>query len=252
MSPKIFKTKIKQSTTKGFTLIELLVVVAIIGILSSVVLASLNSAREKSKIALIKSTLKQLYSQAELTYNDTGSYVSLYNTSTFDCIGSLSKMAESLTNQGVTVKCYSVNIPANNDIYLRFGVTAIIYSSTELKAWSIDQNGIVKWDTQGVDISGNFIPSDSYLTWGEANTACVSSKGRLPSVEQLKTLYNAFYSASGSMSIPYTPLTFINNHSYRTSSLNPKDNSLKYYVWMDDGSVGTSGGVGGGYFRCVR
>jgi len=44
----------------GFTLIELLVVISIISLLSSVVLASLNSARNKSKIAATKQQMTQI------------------------------------------------------------------------------------------------------------------------------------------------------------------------------------------------
>lgn len=40
-----------RATNRGFTLIELLVVIAIIGIMSSVVLASISSSREKARIA---------------------------------------------------------------------------------------------------------------------------------------------------------------------------------------------------------
>lgn len=58
-----------MKTNKGFTLIELLVVIAIIGILSSVVLASLNTARDKGTDAAIKANLANARAQAELYYD---------------------------------------------------------------------------------------------------------------------------------------------------------------------------------------
>jgi len=56
----------------GFTLIELLVVIAIIGILSSVVLVSLNTARTKGADAAVKSNLTNIRAQAEIIYDDNG------------------------------------------------------------------------------------------------------------------------------------------------------------------------------------
>jgi prepilin-type N-terminal cleavage/methylation domain-containing protein len=57
---------------RGFTLIELLVVIAIIGMLSSVVLASLQSARGKARDARRKEDLNQIYTALALYYDDKG------------------------------------------------------------------------------------------------------------------------------------------------------------------------------------
>ena len=63
-----------RNSTSGFTLIELLVVIAIIGILSSIVLASLNSARNKAKVVRAVSDLKQLVLVLNLYLDTNGVY----------------------------------------------------------------------------------------------------------------------------------------------------------------------------------
>jgi prepilin-type N-terminal cleavage/methylation domain-containing protein len=64
-----------QNDKKGFTLIELLVVISIISLLSAIVLASLNSARAKSRVAVRVSILEQLRTALEFYYNDNnGTY----------------------------------------------------------------------------------------------------------------------------------------------------------------------------------
>lgn len=62
---------------KGFTLIELLVVIAIIGMLSSIVFASLNTARIKARESFFKQEIIQLSKLMHLEYADSGNYGNL-------------------------------------------------------------------------------------------------------------------------------------------------------------------------------
>jgi type IV pilus assembly protein PilE len=95
-------------TSRGFTLIELLVVIAIIGILSSVVLASLNTARNKGADAAIKSTIHNARAQAELYYSANGnSYASVCTGTAPGGIPGIANMVNGVANQGVTPTCTS-------------------------------------------------------------------------------------------------------------------------------------------------
>jgi prepilin-type N-terminal cleavage/methylation domain-containing protein len=57
---------------KAFTLIELLVVIAIIGILSAVVLTSLNGARDKARATALLQTFQQIEKAFQIQYAGEG------------------------------------------------------------------------------------------------------------------------------------------------------------------------------------
>lgn len=61
---------------KGFTLVELLVVIAIIGLLSTLAIVALNSARQKSRDAKRVADIKQIQTALELYFNDQNAYPS--------------------------------------------------------------------------------------------------------------------------------------------------------------------------------
>jgi prepilin-type N-terminal cleavage/methylation domain-containing protein len=61
--------------SRGFTLIELLVVIAIIGVLSAVVLASLNAARAAARDAKRMEDMRQLNIAINAYFLNTGNYL---------------------------------------------------------------------------------------------------------------------------------------------------------------------------------
>lgn len=84
-----------KNCKKGFTLIELLVVISIISLLSSIVLASLNSAREKGRIAA------SMQFSASMQHSLGAEAVGIYNFE--DGSGLVAKDASGLNNNGTIV-----------------------------------------------------------------------------------------------------------------------------------------------------
>ena len=98
--------KMFKNSKKGFTLIELLVVIAIIGILSSVVLASLNSARKKSRDARRVADIGQMKMALELVFDTAKAYPLLFDTANIVTPGYMPALPVDPLNAGTSVYTY--------------------------------------------------------------------------------------------------------------------------------------------------
>ena len=90
---------------KGFTLIELLVVIAIIGILSSVVIASLSTARTRAQYAAAEEEMSQVVKDFILAQG--GAHETLLQITGSGCSDCICRTGASLKNVPTSNSCYT-------------------------------------------------------------------------------------------------------------------------------------------------
>ncbi len=150
---------------KGFTLIELLVVISMIGLLSSIVLASLSTARVRAADTAIKADLKGIATSAEVEasnmngrYNTTGIAVT---SSTCSTLGTSNTILQNPNIQSAMKHIKATN--GGQDVSCNISADGATYSMTS--PLSVNTG-----DSIYMDNTGNFVS-------GKSDTAIISSLG---------------------------------------------------------------------------
>lgn len=157
----------KPKSEKGFTLIELLVVISIIGLLSSIILASLNSARTKARNAKRLVEKRQVITALNSYYNENGKWPLALGTSGFwTCFGAPdaercwfqtaypSGQFAGLTSLVTAMQPYMSSFPINNAEVGTLGFNRLLYSDY----FPADNGG------------GPGSPAGAYILWMQENT----------------------------------------------------------------------------------
>ncbi|OGE96330.1 MAG: hypothetical protein A3A83_00175 [Candidatus Doudnabacteria bacterium RIFCSPLOWO2_01_FULL_48_57] len=119
-TPRPYKS---AKTGAGFTLIELLVVISIIGLLASVVLVSLNSARKKARDARRVADFRQVHLAMESYYDTFGTYPgdnALFDNTPAGHRAQFEAMAQQLISSGFisAIPRDPINDPATGNLYM--------------------------------------------------------------------------------------------------------------------------------------
>lgn len=231
-------TRIKAAATnspeqrRGFTLIELLVVIAIIGILSSVVLASVSSARKSAKEANILQNLSSAQTQAELYYNANGSYTGLCsNEDIQDIVVGLSGTAEGSS-------CF---VAASGDQYISsteadvlspidFGIAA----TYDDDYYAVSPQGAVAFDEEYY-INETYSEDPRATDWDSAKSICGDAGKRLPTTSELRAIYEIDADSDGD---GWNDLNSAGFEKFNWSAIElPSQTTHAYRVYLPGGGV---------------
>jgi prepilin-type N-terminal cleavage/methylation domain-containing protein len=145
---------LKKEKNQGFTLMELLVVIAIIGILSTVVLGQVNSARDKAESASVKAMMANMRVQAEICGQKyinnpppaTASCTTLMAAATVDNIFKDPTIVKAITKikTQIIIPVGTAPVCSISGDYWAFYVPSLKGETGTARGWCVDNSGAAK------------------------------------------------------------------------------------------------------------